>query len=90
MLRDDIIEQAVADWASLIVFAQKKDRSLRFFVDYRQLHTVNVRDLYLLPMMDECIDALGEEIIVMTLDANSVSRQAEIDKEDREKTAFTG
>lgn len=44
MLKEEIIKPATTRWASLIVFARKKDGSLRFAVDYRKLNAVTVRD----------------------------------------------
>lgn len=89
LLRMDVIEPAQTEWASPIVFAPKKDGSLRFSVEYRKLNTVNVRDSYPIPRMDECIDSLGQATIFTTLDANSGYWQIEIDDDGRDKTSFT-
>ena len=89
MLDADVIEPAITEWATPIVLAPKKDGSLRFFIDYRRLNELTVRDSYPIPRMDECIDSLGEARIFSTLDANSGYWQIELADEDREKTAFT-
>jgi hypothetical protein len=60
MLAQEVIEPATCEWASPIVLVPKPDRSLRFFVDYRRLNAITVPDTYPLPLMDECIDSLGE------------------------------
>lgn len=52
-LKEDIIEPAATEWASLIIFAPKKDGCLRFHVDYRKSKAVTVRGCYQLPCMDE-------------------------------------
>ena len=49
----------------------KPDGSLRFFIDYRRLNSMTVRDAYPIARMDECIDSLGDTVIFSTLDCNS-------------------
>jgi hypothetical protein len=39
MLTHDIIEPAASPFASYVVLVKKKDGSLRFCIDYRQLKT---------------------------------------------------
>ncbi|MGH0053304.1 MAG: reverse transcriptase/ribonuclease H family protein, partial [Sphaerochaetaceae bacterium] len=89
MLRLGVIEKAQSPWASPVVFAPKKDGTLRFCVDYRRLNSVTIRDTYPIPKMDECIDSLGDASIFTTLDCNSGYWQTPLAKDDRDKTAFT-
>lgn len=44
MLREDVIEHAVSDLASLVVFSLKKVGKLRLCVDYSKLMAMTVRD----------------------------------------------
>jgi len=53
-----IIEQTASPWASNVVLVCKKDNSLRFCIDYKQLNRVTVRDSYPLPLIDNCLNAL--------------------------------
>lgn len=69
-MKYEVIEPATKEWASLVVFAPKKDGSIRFCVDYPKLSAINVRDSYPLSRTDECIDPLGNARIFSTLDAN--------------------
>ena len=71
MLRGGVIELTSAEWASPVVFVPKKDGTMRFCVDYRELNAVTVCDFYPLPRMDEYIDSLGDATVFTTLDCNS-------------------
>jgi hypothetical protein len=71
MLKAEVIEPATSEWASPIVLVSKPDGSTRFFVDYRGLNSITLRDFYPLPGMDECTDSLGDAKIFTTLDCNS-------------------
>ena len=46
MTRNGIIEPASSPWASNVVLVRKKDGTLRFCVDYRQLSAITVKDSY--------------------------------------------
>lgn len=71
MVNDNVAEPCTTEWASDIVFAPKKNDSLRFCVDYRKLNTIPVRDRYPIPRMDECVDSLSSAEVFSTLDASS-------------------
>jgi hypothetical protein len=71
MLRAGVIEPANSEWASHVVIVPKPDGSMRFYIDYRCLNALTIRDSYPLPRMDECIDSLGDAKFFSTLDCNS-------------------
>ncbi len=54
-LNKDFISSSSASYASLILFVEKKDGSLRFCVDYRKLNALIKRDRYLLSLIDETL-----------------------------------
>ncbi len=52
MLRLDVIEPASTEWSSPVVIVPKPDGKWRFFVDYRRLNALSLKDWYpLLPWM---------------------------------------
>ena len=88
MLRLGVTAPSSSPWASPVVLAQKKDGSLRFCVDYRRLNTVTRKDAYVLPRIDDTLDALSSSKWFSTLDLASGYWQMEVAPEDKEKTAF--
>ncbi len=71
-----------------MVLVTKKDRTTHFCVDYRKLNDVTRKDAYLLPRIDETLDALRRSTYFSTLDLYSGYCQVDMDQQDIDKTAF--
>lgn len=67
MKRDKVIRDSKSPRAAPIVLVPKKDVSIRFCVDYRQLNKITEKDSYPLPRIDDMLDRLGN--------ATSISRR---------------
>ncbi len=59
-LNKEFISSSFALYASLILFVEKKDESLRFCVDYRKLNALIKRDRYSLSLIDEILARIQE------------------------------
>ena len=57
-------------------------------VDYRAINALTIKDVFPLPLVDECLDTLAGNIWYSKLDANSAYWQVKIKPEDCSKTAF--
>ena len=88
MQKQGIIRPAQSEWGSNLVVVKKKDGSLRFCVDYRQLNERTIKDTYPLPRIDDCLDTLGGSTWFSTMDLRSGYHQVALDSRDADKTTF--
>ncbi len=83
------IEESTSPWSSPIVLVKKKDKTMRFCIDYRRLNAVTIKDAFPLPRIDEIFDQLADAIYYTKFDFKSGYFQVPLSKEDRPKTAFS-
>ena len=88
MLDAGVIQPSISEWASAPVLIRKKDGQVRWCLDYRRLNNVTRKDVFPLPLIDECLDTLSGNVWFSKLDANSAFHQIKIRPEDQRKTAF--
>lgn len=62
--------------------------SIVYTIDYRKLNSITIKEVYLIPRMDEFVYMLSEAKIFSTLDCNFGYWQIPIDEQDRDKTKF--
>ena len=84
-----IIQPSNSRWASNLLLVKKKDNTWRMCIDYRELNrkTKN-QDLYMIPRIDDTLDALGGAQLFCTLDLIQGYHQVRLTDECRHKTAF--
>ena len=85
----NIIRESTSNWASNIILVKKKDSTWRLCVDYRGLNSkTKNKDAYLLPRIDDTLDALSHAQYFCTLDLIQGYHQVELTESSKPKTAF--
>ncbi len=88
MEKEGTITKSSGPWFSPIVLVTKKDGTIRFCVDYRKLNDVTHKDAYLLPRIDDILDALRGAKYFCSIDLASGYWQIKVAEKDREENAF--
>jgi len=63
LLEKGLIQPSVSPWKAPILFVKKKDGTLRFCMDYRELNRVTVKNKYPLPRIDDLVDQLASATV---------------------------
>ena len=89
MLDAGAIRESQSPFSSNVVLVRKKDKSLRFCIDFCKLNNRTVKDAYSLPRIEETIDTLAGSKYFSKLDLRSGYWQVGIKEADKHKTAFS-
>jgi hypothetical protein len=54
-------------YLSLVLFIKKKDKSLRFYIDYYYLNALTKKDRYPLPFIIKTLDRLAKSLVFIKL-----------------------
>ncbi len=88
MLATQVIRPSTSQWASPVVLVKKNDGKQRFCIDFRKLNQIKKRDVYPIPRIDDCLDALGGNTLFSTFDMHAGYWQIPMKEQDKSKTAF--
>ena len=78
MIKPGVIQPSVSEWASAPVLVRKRDGTVRWCVDYRALNSVTTKDVFPLPLVEDCLDTHAGHKWFSKLDANSSYWQVKI------------
>ena len=82
------IEPANSPFGAGVLFARKKDNTLRLCIDYRALNKITVKDRYPVPRIDEMLDEMVHATWFSKLDLQQGYHQILVIPEHVERTAF--
>ncbi len=89
MLDNDICRPSSSPWSSRVILVKKKDGSMRFVVDYRDLNDVTKKDAYPMPNLKDILDKINGSCYFSKMDMASAYWAVPIREQDKEKTAFS-
>ena len=88
LLDKGFIRQSTSPWGAPVLFAKKKDKTLRLCIDYRQLNRVTIKNWYPLPRIDDLFDQLRGARVYSKIELRIGYHQLRVRDTDILKTAF--
>ena len=88
LLGKGFIRPSTSPWGAPVLFAKKKDKTLRLCIDYRQLNRVTIKNRYPLPRIDDIFDQLRGARVYSKIDLRTGYHQLRVREVDIPKTAF--
>ena len=88
MLDAGVVRLSSSPWCNAVVLVRKKDRSLRFCIDFQRLNALTIKDSHPLPHICETLENLAGVAHYSTFDLNSGFWQVPMDDASKQYTAF--
>jgi hypothetical protein len=88
LLEKGYIHPSSSPWGALVIFISKKDGTQRLCMDYCPLNEVTIKNMYLLPRIDDLFDQLRGACVFSKVDLRSGYHQLKIPECDMPKTTF--
>jgi hypothetical protein len=87
-LKKGFIRNSQSPYGAPIVFAKKKDGSLRLCVNYRGLNKLTIKNRYPLPLIGELLDRISKATVFSKFDIRDGYNRLRMAEGEEEKTAF--
>nr|GFC47058.1 putative reverse transcriptase domain-containing protein [Tanacetum cinerariifolium] len=88
MLENGFIRPSASPWGAPVLFVKKKNGSMCFCIDYRELNRITIRNRYPLPRIDDLFDQLQGAKYFSKIDLRSGYHQLRVKDQDIFKIAF--
>ena len=88
LLDKGFIKPSTSPWSTPVLFAKKKDKTLRLCIDYRQLNRVTIKNQYPLPRIDDLFDQLRGVSVYSKIDLLTGYHLLRVREADIPKKAF--
>ena len=87
-LSKEFIRVGSSPAASLVLFTCKPEGGLRFFVNYRQLNAITIKNRYPLPLIQKTLERICKVKIYSKIDIIAASNRLHIQQGEEWKTTF--
>ena len=88
LLGKDFIRTSTSPWGAPVLFAKKKDKTLRLCINYRQLNRVTIKNRYPLPRIDDLFDQLRGVQVYSKINLHTGYHQLRVREANIPKTTF--
>ena len=88
LLDNDFIEPSQSEWSSPCILIPKPDGTFRMCMDYPKVNSVTKTDNFLIPLIDDCIDNIGQAKYVTKFDLLKGFWQIPLTTRAKEISAF--
>ena len=88
LLDKGFIRPSTSPWGAPVLFAKKKEKTLRLCIDYRQLNRVTIKNRYPLPRIDDLFDQSRGARVYSRIDLRTGYHQLRVGDTDIPKAAF--
>ena len=88
LLGKGFIRPSTSPWGAPVLFAKKKDKTLRLCIDYRRLNRVTIKNRYPLSRIDDLFDNLKVARVYSKIDLRTGYHQLRVREADIPKTTF--
>ena len=82
------IRSSTSTWGAPILFVNKKDKTLRLCIDYRQLNKVTIKNRYPLWRIDDLFDQMKGARVYSNIDLHTGYHQLRVRETNIHKTTF--
>ena len=88
LLGKGFIRPSASPWGAPVLFAKKKDKTLRLCIDYRQFNRVTIKNRYPLPRIEDLFDQMRGARVYSKIDLRTGYHQLRVREADIPKTTF--
>ena len=88
LLNKGFIRPSTSPWGTPVLFAKKKDKTLRLCINYRQLNRVTIKNRYPLPRIDNLFDQLRGVRVYSKINLRKGYHQLRVREADIPKTVI--